>query len=156
MCFAVPWSFCSVPSLILNSCVTLSKALTISEVPFLGNVETIASLRLGQVRHLAPGLARQNLPGTWLGCLALSHCCPSSPLSVTLQVQKLMHSLCSSVCIRCSECTPGYILAIQKSSFTFGLVEKGSYLLCRGCLIPGASPNSPVGGGMTDCFIDHS
>lgn len=95
MCFAVPWSFCSVPSLILNSCVTLSKALTISEVPFLGNVETIASLRLGQVRHLAPGLARQNLPGTWLGCLALSHCCPSSPLSVTLQVQKLMHSLCS-------------------------------------------------------------
>lgn len=61
MCFAVPWSFCSVPSLILTSCVTLSKALTIFEVPFLGNMETIASLGLGQVLRLAPGLARQNL-----------------------------------------------------------------------------------------------
>lgn len=155
MCLAVPWSFCSVPSLILTSCVTLSKVLTISELPFLGNVETVTSLLLRQVQHLAPWLARQNLPGTWLCRLALRHCRPSSPLSMTLHVQKRTHSLCSSVCIRRTECTLGYILAIQKSSFTFSLVEKAS-LLCRGCLIPGASPNSPMEGGMTDCFIDHS
>lgn len=145
MCFAVPWSCCSVPNRILTNCVTLSKALTVSELTFLGHVETVISLLLGQVQHSAPWLARQSLPWMWLSCLALRYCCPSSPLSVTLHLQKLPHSLCSSVCIRCTECTLGYILAIQKSSFTVNLVEKGSYFLCRGCLIPGASPNSPVG-----------
>lgn len=41
MCFAVPWSCCSVPNLILTNCVTLSKALTVSELTFLGHVETV-------------------------------------------------------------------------------------------------------------------
>lgn len=131
--------FCLVPRLLLTGHVTLGKALNLSPLAFLGNVE-IASLLLGQVWLSARRAARESHPGTMVvsgrcGLAALAAPCPSSLSASVHGTSAHAHRrLCPGV-LRVSgvqKACFGALLPFRKALFHIRSPRKSPFFLCRG------------------------